>query len=58
MRNGAELSEYLGKERYVGREIINGHLYKRPGMWCAWYDYLPVCLGNKQQANASLVTVP
>jgi hypothetical protein len=57
-RNGAQLGEYLAKVGYVTREITAGRFYKRAGMWCAWCDFLPVCLGNKRQAEESLVTVP
>ena len=57
-RTGDQLGEYLAKVGYVAREITNGHFYKRSGMWCAWCDYLPVCLGDKRQAEDTLVTVP
>jgi RecB family exonuclease len=57
-RTGAQLGEYLAKAGYVAREITAGRFYKRTGMWCAWCDFLPVCLGNMQKANESLVTVP
>lgn len=56
-RTGQQLTEYLDKAGYVAREIEAGHFYKRPGMWCSWCDYLPVCLDNKQEAADSLVTV-
>jgi hypothetical protein len=56
-RNGAQLGEYLAKVGYVAREITARHFYKRPGMWCAWCDFLPVCLGDKRRAEESLVTV-
>jgi RecB family exonuclease len=57
-RSGTELAQYLSKAGYVGREITASQFYKRPGMWCSWCDFLPVCLGNKQKARETLVTVP
>src|ERR1043166_3453370 len=39
--------EYLAKVDYVAREIAAGHFYKRPGKWCSYCDYLPVCLGDE-----------
>jgi CRISPR/Cas system-associated exonuclease Cas4 (RecB family) len=56
-RNGEQLGEYLAKVGYVAREISSGRFYKRPGMWCAWCDFLPVCLGDKREAEESLVVV-
>jgi CRISPR/Cas system-associated exonuclease Cas4 (RecB family) len=56
-RNGAQLGEYLAKVGYVAHEITAGRFYKRPGMWCAWCDFLPVCLGDKRRAEDTLVTV-
>jgi CRISPR/Cas system-associated exonuclease Cas4 (RecB family) len=56
-RTGAQLGEYLAKAGYVAREIMAGRFYKRPGMWCAWCDFLPVCLGDKRKAEETLVTV-
>jgi hypothetical protein len=57
-RTGAQLGEYLAKAGYVARQIMAGRFYKRPGMWCAWCDYLPVCLGDKRKVAETLVTVP
>ena len=57
IRTGDQLAEYLAKVGYIAREITAGRFYKRPGMWCAWCDYLPVCLGDKRKAQESLVTV-
>lgn len=56
-RTGDQLGEYLAKVGYVTREITAGRFYKRPGMWCAWCDYLPVCLGDRRKADETLVTV-
>jgi hypothetical protein len=57
-RTGDRLTEYLGKVGYVAREISAHRFYKRPGMWCAWCDFLPVCLGDKRKVQETLVTVP
>jgi len=42
-RSGEDLAEFLVKAEYIGREIAAGRFYKRPGKWCSWCDYLPVC---------------
>lgn len=57
-RTGDHLTEYLSKVGYVAREISAHRFYKRPGMWCAWCDFLPVCLGDAAKVRATLVTVP
>jgi hypothetical protein len=57
-RTGEQLTEYLAKVGYVARAITAGRFYKRSGLWCAWCDYLPVCLGDKKKVQETLVTVP
>lgn len=52
-----QLTEYLGKVGYVAREIAAGRFYKRPGKWCSWCDFLPVCTGDTKTAKESLTTV-
>jgi RecB family exonuclease len=56
-RNPDDLLDYLAKAGYVAREIATGRLYKRPGMWCAWCDYLPVCLRDERKVGETLVRV-
>lgn len=56
-RQPAHLAEYLAKADLVGRAITAGHYYKRPGKWCGYCDYLPVCLGDQQQVDETLVQV-
>lgn len=56
-RTGLLVSEYLTKVELVGREITAGRFYKRPGIWCKWCDYLPVCLGNVEAIEESLVQI-
>lgn len=57
-RSGEQVTEYLAKVGYVSREIAAGRFYKRSGLWCAWCDYLPVCLGDQRKVHETLVTVP
>jgi len=45
-RSAAQVTDYLDKADLVAHEIHAGHFFKRPGKWCAWCDYLPVCLGE------------
>ncbi|MBI5762490.1 MAG: PD-(D/E)XK nuclease family protein [Planctomycetes bacterium] len=54
-RTAKELSEYLAKVGWTAEAIASGRYYKRPGFWCSWCDYLPVCLGNKGKVKATLV---
>lgn len=54
-RNGAQLTEFLSKAEYVAREISARHFYKRPGTWCSWCDFLPVCLGDMERVKQSLI---
>jgi CRISPR/Cas system-associated exonuclease Cas4 (RecB family) len=56
-RSGGQLSEYLTKIGYVAREISAGRFYKRPGTWCSWCDFLPVCVGDHKAAESSLIKV-
>lgn len=54
-RNSDDLIDYLAKAGYVAREISAQRFYKRPGMWCAWCDFLPVCLRDTRKIEESLV---
>jgi PD-(D/E)XK nuclease superfamily len=56
-RNSDDLLAYLAKAGYVAREIADSRFYKRPGMWCAWCDYLPVCLRDEKKIAETLVRV-
>jgi RecB family exonuclease len=56
-RNPDDLFDYLAKAGYVAREIAAGRFYKRPGMWCAWCDFLPVCLRDEQKIAETLVNI-
>ncbi len=56
-RDGQQLFDYLTKAQRIAHEIDAGHFYKRPGKWCSWCDYLPVCVGNTQQVNETLVQI-
>lgn len=51
----AELLAFLEKAGIVGREIEAGRFFKRPGLWCSWCDFLPVCTGDRKGAEESLV---
>jgi RecB family exonuclease len=54
-RTGDQLAEFLRKADLVAREISARHFFKRPGDWCAWCDYLPVCLGDERTVRETLV---
>ncbi|HEX4826396.1 MAG TPA: PD-(D/E)XK nuclease family protein [Candidatus Polarisedimenticolaceae bacterium] len=56
-RSPAELAEYLAKIAHVARETAAGNFYKRPGMWCTWCDFLPVCMGDHKRIRETLIQV-
>lgn len=49
--------EYLDKVRYVATEIAAKRFYKRPGMWCGYCDYLPVCIRDQKKAAEALIQI-
>lgn len=54
-RSGERLAEYLERARLVSGHLRERTFYKRPGMWCSWCDYLPVCTGDRRAAEATLI---
>jgi putative RecB family exonuclease len=56
-RNPEDLVSYLVKTGYVAQEIGAGRFYKRPGLWCTWCDFLPVCLKDERKIEQTLVRV-
>lgn len=54
-RNPADLVEYLAKAGHVAREIGRNRFFKRPGLWCTWCDFLPVCLRDQKTIQETLV---
>lgn len=56
-RSAEQLTEFLAKAELVSHEITSGHFYKRPGRWCTWCDYLPVCMGNTKKVEETLIRI-
>jgi RecB family exonuclease len=56
-RNPGDLLDYLAKAGYVAREIGAGRFFKRPGLWCTWCDFLPVCLRDERKIAETLVQI-
>jgi RecB family exonuclease len=56
-RGPERLAEFLDKAAYAAREIKAREFYKRSGVHCNWCDFLPVCLGDKEKAEETLVKV-
>jgi hypothetical protein len=54
-RTAGEVMEFLAKVDHIARMVVSGCFYKRPGKWCSWCDYLPVCIKDHEKANATLV---
>ena len=49
-----DLARFLAKALV---DIAAGRFYKRPGKWCSWCDYLPVCLKDEKRIKETLVKV-
>ena len=56
-RGATDLQEFLTKVRLVLDDIAAGKYYKRPGKHCRYCDFLPVCLGDKQKVEETLVKI-
>lgn len=56
-RSPETVMEFLDKVEYVAHEISTSRFYKRPGNWCGYCDYLPVCLKDNKTAEETLVRV-
>jgi hypothetical protein len=56
-RGGEHLTEYLFKAEYLAQQILSSCFYKRPGKWCVYCDYLPVCTGDKVKARETLIQI-
>ena len=56
-RSANDRIEYVEKVRLVAADIAAGKFYKRPGKHCAYCDFLPLCMGDKQKAQDSLVQI-
>ncbi len=56
-RNGDQLMEFIAKTEYVAREIAAGRFYKRPGKWCSWCEFLPVCVKDQTRTKELLVQI-
>jgi PD-(D/E)XK nuclease superfamily protein len=56
-RSPEQSVEYLAKAEYVAGEIQNEHFYKRPGKWCSYCDYLPMCMGDHKKADETLTQI-
>src|SRR5215831_15489076 len=54
-RSPEQLVEYISKVGYLAREIRAGNFYTRPGKYCGWCDYLPICLGDVGKAQKTLI---
>lgn len=56
-REPTHLTDYLAKVKHLAGEIAAGRFYKRPGKWCSYCDFLPVCLGDDKEVRETLVKV-
>lgn len=56
-RSGEQLTEFLGKVEVVAQDINARRFYKRPGQHCAWCDFLPCCMEDKQRAQETLMQI-
>jgi hypothetical protein len=56
-RTGEQMGEFLDKADLIAHEIDTAHFYQRPGKWCTWRDYLPVCTGDKRKTEETLIRI-
>jgi len=56
-RSGDDLTEFLVKADIVAHDIASGRFYKRSGKWCAWCDFLPVCVKDEKRVEETLVKI-
>ena len=56
-RSADDLAAYLAKVRLVFGDIAAGKFYKRSGRQCRYCDFLPVCLGDGQKVQETLVRI-
>ncbi len=56
-RDSTQLDLYLEKTGHVANDIQADRFFKRPGQWCSWCDYLPVCTGQTEIAQRTLVQI-
>ncbi len=56
-RDAERLAEYLAKVQIISEDIHTGKYYKRPGKHCSYCDFLPVCLGDKEKVQETLVRI-
>jgi ATP-dependent helicase/DNAse subunit B len=54
-RDTDRILRYLHKVELIGRAIERRQFYQRPGKWCAWCDFLPLCLGQQDQTLKQFV---
>jgi len=56
-RSGDDLTEFLVKANVVAHDIAACRFYKRPGKWCSYSDFLPVCLKDEKRMKETLVKI-
>jgi RecB family exonuclease len=56
-RTSDQIAEYIDKAGLVAANIASGRFYKRPGTWCSWCDFLPICLGDQQKVDETLIQI-
>ena len=56
-RDAERLAEYLAKVQIISEDIHTGKYYKRPGKHCSYCDFLPVCLGDPEKVQETLVRI-
>jgi len=56
-RTPEQVIEYLDKVHHIADQIERGNFYKRPGKWCRQCEFLPVCVGDRKEAQQTLVRI-
>lgn len=56
-RNSDDLMAYVMKAGTVGADIAARRFYKRPGLWCTWCDFLPICTNDERRSRETLTRI-
>ena len=56
-RTPNDRAEYVEKVRLSSEHILAGKFYKRPGKYCSYCDFLPLCMGDLKAATKTLVRI-
>ena len=57
-RTAADTTAFLAKAADAALDIADGKFHRRPGDYCSYCDFLPVCLGDTRRVAETLTVKP